>query len=95
MDATKFCKSLRGKESEVSQGLDTLTFMMSLATDFNESLINGDSQEVRDSRQKNCEGIASLRANCIIQTVTSLHVLNRADFCTGKRLDSIFARVHL
>lgn len=69
--------------------------MTSLATDFNESLVDGDSQEVRDSRQTYCEGIASLRANCILQTVTSLHVLNRVDFCTGKRLDSIFAGVHL
>ena len=69
--------------------------MTSLATDFNESLIDGDKQEVKDSRQKYCEGIASLRANCILQNVTSLYVLNRADFCIGRQHDSIFARVYI
>lgn len=69
--------------------------MTSLAADFNESLVDGDRQEVRDSRQTYCEGVASLRASCILQNVMSLYVLDRADFCIGKQHDSIFAGVHL
>lgn len=46
--------------------------MTSLAADFNESLVDGDSQELKESRQKYCEGIASLRASCILHDVRSL-----------------------
>ena len=46
--------------------------MTSLATDFNESLVDGDRQEVRDSRQTYCEGVASLRASCILQNISVL-----------------------
>lgn len=65
---------LRGEKSETSQGLDMLTVMTSLSTDFSGSLIDKDSQEVKDSRQCYCEGVASLRANCIIQGVKSVCV---------------------
>ncbi|CBK20872.2 uncharacterized protein [Blastocystis hominis] len=62
VNAVKFCKVLR----------DMLTVMTSLSTDFSGSLIDKDSQEVKDSRQCYCEGVASLRANCIIQGISIL-----------------------
>lgn len=77
---------LRGEKSETSQGLDMLTVITSLSTDFSGSLIGKDSQEVKDSRQCYCEVVASLRANCIIQGVKSVCVcvLNLVDFYFGR-----------
>lgn len=69
--------------------------MTSLASSFNCSLVDGDKQEVKENRQKYCEAVASLRANCILQSVVTLEMFNFLDFGFGRLYGSIFTGVFI
>ena len=69
--------------------------MTSLATYFSSSVTEKDKQEVKESRQKYCENIASLRASCILQSVRFVLASDSVDFCFGGQHDPLFTRVYL